>query len=171
MDDQNTATGGGADSQVVIGFTEAELGLVVAVLFMALWLIPAASAAPPVEVGISADSAHVLQAKAAALDSMLKADSAKLVSNRQGTCVWRRIVRGPIAQIRIIGAQGFESDGRLLPWSQLRSRFANEIKQGLDSRCVHQIRVYADPQLPWREIEPARARIGQFFQILNDPAR
>jgi hypothetical protein len=167
-------TDSSAESQVVIGFTEAELGLVLGCLFLVLWLLSISTTSQkPTPPGISRDSAAALLASLAensrVLDSIRRTvDSTAKASNLTATCAWKRFAQGPIGDVRVVGASLFVFRGQTVTWNELQHVLASELAIARDKHCIQQLRVRVDPRLSSPDYQSALLRLrGVFYTVLE----
>lgn len=126
----------------VMGFTEAELGFVLAAVFAALAV-----------AGLSAQQTHdtvvaqsdTLQRK---YDSVSKAfasykDSVRKKSNKTPRCSEKGERADAIADLRIVGSDGYELAGQRLTFTEIESRFASQIAKSVTLGCRYLVRTIA----------------------------
>ena len=143
-----------SDAQTIIGFTEAELGLVLATVFLALWLGATAKPklkpipTPQVPV-ISADSGNALIAK---LDSLTRiVNSLRLLrSETPPSCIETKVIVSPVAKITVLSDDKFRKDGLdlSLSWVALKENLQPFIDEAQKAGCKHIVQVSALPSVP-----------------------
>lgn len=137
------------DSQTVLGFTEAELGFILAVLFVALFVAASASAVPQKDgtIVVPSDSLTRLETRLAASEQ--RADSlkseldrvARKRSNLTPPCSELRVAAGPIADVVIRGRDLFAIGDEVVTLSGLREMLAAPLAAA-GSTCRHSVRMY-----------------------------
>jgi hypothetical protein len=138
------------ERQSVIGFTEAELGLVLAVVGLSLW----ASITPrtPGTVEIRSEELDSLRRAAAeavhargTLDSLREVvDKMPGRSNQTPTCVEKGFATRVIADIRIVDANEFVVEEARLSMDELLDRLAGPLAYARENECRHSVRVHVE---------------------------
>ena len=154
------------DSQSIIGFTEAELGFFLVLMFVLIWAISPAVA----DTGISADSAALLEKRAiilaAANDSarrrlkQLERAADSMRSTILPSCRSKAIVRGPLMYVTAVGAGRFILGRDTVPFGAIAEQTANARAVARSVGCVHQIRFAVAGNVLAAESERARAYLG-----------
>lgn len=153
------------DRQSIIGFTEAELGLTLALVALALWVtsLPIPPRASVVEISSSADSAYKDSARLfrGALGTI---DSLQRLSIKTPHCTERGYPTEYIASIVIRGRNTFEIHGRTTDWNGVLASLSVELNFAHENKCRHSVSVSADPpDLGWDESRPAWISIRSVF--------
>jgi hypothetical protein len=148
----------------VMGFTEAELGFVLAAVFAAL----AASALTPQQ------SAATLAAKNDTLskkyDSVSTAfaayrDSVRKKSNKTPRCTEKGEPADPIADLRILGRDAYELRGERLTFRALEARLAPQIERSTSLGCHYLVRTIATPGVDGPDHSAAVVRLWARFDV------
>lgn len=148
----------------VMGFTEAELGFVIAAVFAALAVSGLASQ----------PNAHDLTAKADSLahrvDSVTKAfaayrDSVHKKSNKTPRCSEKGESAEPIAEVRIVGQNAYQLGDDTLKFRDLESRFAPQIERSSALGCRYLVRTIATPGVDGPDHSAAVARLWSHFDV------
>ena len=149
----------------VMGFTEAELGFVLAAVFAAL----AASALTP-----QAQSATNLAAKNDTLtrkyDSVSTAfaayrDSVRKKSNKVPRCSEKGESPDAIADLRITGRDAYQLAGERLTFRDLTLRFAPQIERSTQLGCRYLVRTVATPGVDGPDHSAAVAKLWTKFDV------
>jgi hypothetical protein len=163
------------ESQVVIGFTEAQLGIVLAALFLVLW-IGAAEAQKPeptrqkASVDISADSARNLNRLA--LRQTAVADSLRAIvdslrpkrSRLIPSCKERGLAGGVLLAVYVLGADRLVVDGTQYTWDGFRRLTSADREQARRNGCIHEVSVSPSPEMPAHSYNTALKRIRSVFR-------
>lgn len=165
-----------AESQTIIGFTEAELGLVLAVVFLVLWVVgnrPIAKAQEPPVAVVTKDSADRLAARADSLAAMnevleLTLDSLRPKRSRMApSCTEVRVANGPLLTVRVEGSNTYVVEGKSYTWAQLLEFTSLARAAAVHAKCRQQIRVTTDPDISAEAYNRALRRLrGQFYTSL-----
>jgi hypothetical protein len=162
-----------ADSQTIIGFTEAELGLVLALVFLVLWLVSSRPAiaidkAPPTAV-VPKDSADLLAARVESLMVVnaaleLSLDSLRPKRSRLApSCAEAHVADGPLFTVRVEGVDSYLIDGQAYTWSGLLEKSALARAVAARAKCRQQIRVSTDPSISAAAYSTALRRLRSEF--------
>ena len=126
----------------VMGFTEAELGFVLAAVFAAMAV-----------AGLSAQQTHdtvvaksdTLQKKYDSVSAAFTAyrDSVRKKSNKTPRCSEKGQSAAAIADLRIVGRDGYELDGQRLSFAEIEARFAPQIATSTSLGCRFLVRTIA----------------------------
>lgn len=151
----------------VMGFTEAELGFVLAAVFAAL----AASALTPLQ---SQQSAATLAARNDTLskkyDSVSTAfaayrDSVRKKSNKTPRCSEKGEPSDAIADVRILGRNAYEIRGERLTFRALETRLAPQIERSNSLGCHYLVRTIATPGVDSPDHSAAVVRLWARFDV------
>jgi hypothetical protein len=170
----------------IIGFTEAELGFIVAILLFAAMSShrvaiakPASRPTPAVsrkdfenlkrkysELALS--NAEEIQ-KNLALQRELDKQS-KLRSRQKPTCKELNIAQGSVGEVEVTGIDRFQLEGKTFDMDGLLQHFAPELKQAQDAGCVQTIRVMPGANISTPDYVRARNTLGQRFYASDNAA-
>ena len=126
----------------VLGFTEAELGFVLAAAFAAFGVAYSAPDASADAALARADSAYRAAAKSRdSVSAALRAfrDSVRKKSNLTPPCYEKGEAKMPIAEITIAGANRYVFEGESLTFSDLETRFAAFIARSTALGCRYSV--------------------------------
>lgn len=165
------------DRQSVIGFTEAELGLVLALIFLALWIVTQAKVRPQrpgvVEVANGEivalkDSATRVRDVAAALDAAhdsvrLLRDSIRGISNQTPRCIERGYSDRFLGTVTIRGPNDFEIDATRSDIDGVLTHFRDPLAWAEKHGCRHSVQVRAVPELAVKDFTPAFRLLREHF--------
>lgn len=162
------------DRQSVIGFTEAELGLVLALVALALWVIAEAKALPATAhartvISVAQkralqDSARMYRRSIAVQDSLQRTVvELKRRSNQTPTCFELKYPERYIASVMVLGPGQFEIDGERVNFSGLMARLAHPQEFALKNRCRHAVHVTGAPGLTVEQYTPGLRAIRARF--------
>jgi hypothetical protein len=165
------------DRQSIIGFTEAELGLVLALIFLALWVDAQAKIRPQVpgvvevsqrDLGVLRDSVQqgskAIVTLAVTRDSLRRLrDSLSGISNQTPRCIERGYSERFLGEILIRGRNDYEIGGRRTDLSGVLAHFAEPLAWAKAHRCLHAVRVSGVPELAVKDYTPALRAIRQRF--------
>jgi len=162
------------DKQSIIGFTEAELGLFVAILvFIIAGLkyqavsrndLSAISSVPLLNQKVQSLAKENLELRAR-LDSVqnnAKADT-KLRSHAAPSCKERGISKGFLFDVIIKGPDTFQVGSNDLDSEALYDSFDSQIQAAEVAGCKHTIRVFYSPGVTTPEYLAARKTLERFF--------
>jgi len=152
----------------IIGFTEAELGFVLAAAFAAIGVSYSTNAAAVARKRTSADSAYV--AERAAHDSVARAmqalrDSLRKKSNLTPLCSERGESWQPVADLTVTGGNSYRTQGQTIGFDELRSLLAAPIATSARLRCKFRVIVHATPGVDAPEHSLAVARLKTLFYV------
>ena len=148
----------------VMGFTEAELGFVLAAVFAAL----------AVSGLTSQDGAAKLAAKndtlARRYDSVSTAfaayrDSVRKKSNKTPRCSEKGESSDAIADLRIVGRDAYEVGGQRLTFKDVTSRFAAQIDRSAKLGCHYLVRTIATAGVDGPDHSAAVAKLWTRFDV------
>lgn len=157
----------------VLGFTEAELGFVLAALFAAV--AAQAVAADKVQESKAQDAAIVAAERdsiarefEAFRDSVAKVPVPKR-SSKVPQCWEKGEQRDPIATLRVLGANLYEYEGRKMTIAGVRERFAAQIARSNSLKCRYVMRAQLTPGVDG--VEQARAvwNLRTHFDVNDRP--
>jgi hypothetical protein len=126
----------------VLGFTEAELGFVLAATFAAFGVAYSAPDASADAALARADSAYKAAAKSRdSVSAALRAfrDSVRKKSNLTPPCSEKGEPKTPIAELTIVGANRYLLDGETVDFSDLEARFAESLTRSNALGCRYQV--------------------------------
>jgi hypothetical protein len=148
----------------VMGFTEAELGFVLAAVFAALAVS-----------GLTAqDGASALAAQNDSLsrkyDSVSVAftayrDSVKKKSNKTPRCSEKGEPADAIAEMRIVGRDAYQLGDERLTFHEVTSRFAAQIDRSAQLGCHYLIKTIATPGVDGPDHSAAVAKLWSRFDV------
>jgi len=162
----------------VLGFTEAELGFVLAALFAAM-AVGAVGTSTDVERAEAArDSIAAAQQRIVAerdsvvaafnvfRDSVVRADSAKR-STKTPRCTEKGESPDAVADVRIRGADRYEVNGTQMSWAQLSSRLAPQIQRSTSLGCRYLVIARATSGVDAAAHTDAVARLLRHFDVAH----
>jgi len=152
----------------VLGFTEAELGFVLAATFAAFGVAYSAPDASADAALARADSAY--QAAAKARDSISAAlgafrDSVRKKSNLTPPCYEKGEPKTPIAELTIVGANRYLLDDEMVTFSDLEARFAESLARSSALGCRYQVIARARSGVDAPVHSAAMARLKSRFYV------
>ena len=148
----------------VMGFTEAELGFVIAAVFAALAVSGLAAQPSAQNLTVKNDSlAH-------RVDSVTKAfaayrDSVHKKSNKTPRCSEKGESAEPIAEVRILGRNAYQLGDDTLAFRDLETRLAPQIERSAALGCRYLVRTIATPGVDGPDHSAAVARLWSRFDI------
>jgi hypothetical protein len=163
----------------IIGFTEAELGFIVAILLFAAMSshrVAIAKPAPRPTPAVSRkdfenlkrqysqlalSNAEEIQ-KNLALQRALDKQS-NLRSRQKPSCKERNIAQGFVGEVEVAGIDQFQLKGKTFDMDGLVQHFSTELKQAQGAGCVQTIRVTPGANISTRDYVRARNALGQRF--------
>jgi len=152
----------------VLGFTEAELGFVLAAAFAAFGVAYTAPDASADAALARADSAYRAAAKSRdSVSAALRAlrDSVRKKSNLTPPCHEKGEARTPIAEITIVGANRYLLEGESLTFSDLETRFAPFIERSTTLGCRYSVVARARSGVDAPIHSAAMARLKSRFYV------
>jgi hypothetical protein len=171
----------------VMGFTEAELGFVLAAAFAA---VAVAAGYDDAEASVNAgeeravveasrDSARAALDTARAERERLEAafarfrDSVAASQEKRSTkipqCWERGEPRGYIAEVSIRGRDAFEIGGRVLTLQAIRTRFAAQIRRSTALQCKYVVRAYPTSSVGALDQLHAVWSLREYFEVYDRP--
>ena len=152
----------------IIGFTEAELGFVLAAAFAAIGISYSTNAAAVARKRTTVDSAYV--AEKSAHDSVAKAmqalrDSVRRKSNLTPLCSERGESWQPVADVTVTGANSYLMQGETIGFDELRAMLSAPIATSARLRCKFRVIVHARPGVDAPEHSRAVARLKTLFYV------
>ena len=126
----------------VMGFTEAELGFVLAAVFAAL---AASALAPQQSAANLAAKNDTLSKKYDSVSTAFAAyrDSVRKKSNKTPRCTEKGEPADPIADIRILGRDTYDVGGERMTFRALETRLAPQIERSTTLGCHYLVRTIA----------------------------
>ena len=126
----------------VMGFTEAELGFVLAAVFAAL---AASALAPQQSAANLAAKNDTLSKKYDSVSTAFAAyrDSVRKKSNKTPRCTEKGEPADPIADIRILGRDTYDVGGERMTFRGLETRLAPQIERSTSLGCHYLVRTIA----------------------------
>ncbi|MGH2898558.1 MAG: hypothetical protein ACREBE_03830 [bacterium] len=124
----------------VLGFTEAELGFVLAATFAAFGVAYSAPGAAAETALAQADSAYRVAAKSrdsAQVALTTLRDSLRKKSNLTPPCYEKGEPRAPIAELTVLGRDRYAIDSTTIGFAELESRLATQIARGAALGCKY----------------------------------
>ena len=152
----------------VLGFTEAELGFVLAATFAAFgvaYSVPDASADAALA---QADSAVKIATKsrdsvAAALAALR--DSVRKKSNLTPPCYEKGEPRTPVAELTIMGRDRYSMAGETVAFADIEARLAPQIARSASLSCRYSVVAHARPGVDAPVHAAAMARLKTRFYV------
>lgn len=156
------------DRQSIIGFTEAELGLVLALVALALWAtsVPTTSAENVVtipQVALDALKDTVKQARAWKKSSDSLFALAGKRSNQTPMCREKGYPDRSIATITILGNDNYQMNGEVTSLNEILTGLAAPQGFAKSHGCRHTVIVRARAGLPAELFTPAFVRLRGYF--------
>ncbi len=148
----------------VMGFTEAELGFVLAAVFAAL----AASALTPQQSAASlAAKNDTLSKKYDSVSTAFAAyrDSVRKKSNKTPRCSEKGEPADAIADVRILGRNAYEIRGERLTFRALETRLAPQIERSTALGCRYLVRTIATPGVDSPDHSAAVVKLWARFDV------
>jgi hypothetical protein len=148
----------------VMGFTEAELGFVLAAVFAAL----AASSLTPQQQTIDLAAKHdTLSKKYDSVSTAFAAyrDSVRKKSNKIPRCTEKGEPPEPVAELRIAGRDSYQLAGERLKFRDLEARFAPQIARSTQLGCRYLVRTIATPGVDGPDHSAAVGRLWSRFDV------
>ena len=126
----------------VMGFTEAELGFVLAALFAALAVSGLAAQSAPQDLAAKNDT---LSRKYDSVTTAFAAyrDSVRKKSNKTPRCSEKGEPAAAIAELRILGRDRYELAGRQMSFNEVATRLAPQIDRSNELGCRYLVRTIA----------------------------
>jgi hypothetical protein len=152
----------------VLGFTEAELGFVLAATFAAFGVAYSAPDATADAALARADSAYKGAVKSRdSVSAALRAfrDSVRKKSNLTPPCYEKGEPKAPIAEVTIVGANRYLLDGESVNFSDLETRFAETLARSTTLGCKYQVVARARSGVDAPVHSAAMARLKSRFYV------
>ncbi len=171
-----------SDKYSVIGFTEAELGLFVAILIFIIAAAgprsdvsstgksqstPSATSMPNLEslsrqIEALTKENRRLQARLALLEAEAQKTSA-LRSRQLPSCKEKRLTKGFLFDVVITGPESFQVGSRKYDFDALIDNFDSQISSAKAAGCVHTIRVFYVPGVSLSDYLGSLDELRQYF--------
>lgn len=155
----------------VMGFTEAELGFVVAAAFAGFAVISSRDADRSGDASIQAATAHA-QADSLrhALDSVRTRfaayrDSTRKRSHKTPRCTERGEPPGPVADLLLLGSDTYGYHGEHLTFDELKSRLSTPIERSDSLECHYLVRTHAVSGVDGPATMTAAWRLWSVFDV------
>ncbi len=178
-----------SDSQSIIGFTEAELGLFLAVLFLVLALgsqsvvpsktstHPKTSATPDLSQKVEQQNKNLKACSQQLSEANHRADSAEksaagkcantlqehLRSKQRPTCHEKGIQTGTFLFDVTLLADGFQVDNKNYSWEELLQAYAPQLQRATATDCSYTVRVFFDRVLSSGALATRLQQLNQKF--------
>ena len=148
----------------VMGFTEAELGFVIAAVFAALAVSGLTAQQGTENLAAKNDS---LSKKYDSVSTAFAAyrDSVRKKSNKTPRCSEKGEPAGPIADLRIVGRNAYEIDGVRLTYQGVETRLAPQIARSTQLGCHYLVRTIATPGVDGPDHSAAVVRLWARFDV------
>jgi hypothetical protein len=148
----------------VMGFTEAELGFVLAAVFAAL----AASGMSAQHDGASLVAKNDTLSKR--YDSVSTAfaayrDSVRKRSNKTPRCTEKGEPPDPVAELRVVGRDAYQLNGERLTFRDIESRLSAQIDRSRALGCHYLVRTIATPGVDGPDHSAAIAKLWTRFDV------
>ena len=148
----------------VMGFTEAELGFVIAAVFAALSVSSLASQAKPNDLTAKNDSlAHRVDSVTRAFEAYR--DSVHKRSNKTPRCSEKGESPAPIADVRILGRNAYQLGDDTLAFRDLENRLAPQIERSASLGCRYLVRTIATRGVDGPDHSAAVSRLWSHFDV------
>jgi hypothetical protein len=156
------------DRQSIIGFTEAELGLILTLVALALWAtaLPKHGAAETIAVSKERlealeDTARFARVWRNSRDSLLRSVAKR--SNLTPTCREKGYTTDVIATITVLGHDNFEMNGEVQSITDVLTMLSEEQMFAQHKGCRHGIVVRGKVGLPVEEFTPGFSSLRKYF--------
>jgi hypothetical protein len=148
----------------VMGFTEAELGFVLAGVFAALAASTTSDRQSAVTAHARSDSlTRRLDSVTAELTAFR--DSVAKKSNKTPRCSEKGESAAPIARLRVLGRDRYDFDGAVLSFRDVEARLAPEIARARALGCRYLVETVATPGVDGPEHSAAVSRLWSQFDV------
>ena len=155
----------------VMGFTEAELGFVVAAAFAGMAVMSAPAAEKSFDARTQVERAHV-QADSLrhALDSVRARfaayrDSTRMRSHKTPRCTERGEPPDPVADLLLLGNNTYGYRGERLNFDELKSRLSGPIERSESLECHYLVRTHAVSGVDGPATMTAAWRLWSVFDV------
>jgi len=155
----------------VMGFTEAELGFVLAAVFAALAVSGLSAQRSTVNFEAKSDTlAAKNDSLSRRMDSVSAAfaayrDSVRKRSNKTPRCSEKGESADPIAELRIVGRDSYEIDGERLTFRDIEAKFAAQIARSNELGCHYLVRTIATRGVDGPDHSAAVGRLWSTFDV------
>lgn len=148
----------------VMGFTEAELGFVIAAVFAALSVSSLSSQPNTKNLNAKNDSlAHRVDSVTRAFEAYR--DSVHKRSNKTPRCSEKGESPDPIAEVRILGRNAYQLGDDTLVFKDLESRLAPQIERSTSLGCRYLVRTIATRGVDGPDHSAAVSRLWSHFDV------
>src|SRR6266511_6189547 len=151
-----------SDRQSVIGFTEAELGLFIAILFLALFVSAPGKNADPPYVTLPKATVDSLRQRVQVLTLQLDTLRGRR-SKQRPSCREKGLTNDYLLDVGVLSASSFQVGRRVYNAAQLLESVRSSIDRALSAGCVHQIRVRYRSGLSAGEYDEAVRTLERHF--------
>jgi hypothetical protein len=147
-----------------MGFTEAELGFILAAVFAGLAVSGLAAEERQATASARSDSLRIRY------DSVSKAfaafrDSVRKKSNKTPRCSEKGERPDAIATLRILGSDAYDLDGERLTFAGVESRFSGQIKHSATLGCHYLVRAVAVSGVDSPAYSAAVSKLSNRFDV------
>lgn len=148
----------------VMGFTEAELGFVLAAVFAVLSVASLSTQQSAESLAAKQDT---LARKYDSVSTAFAAyrDSVRKRSNKTPRCSEKGEPADAIAELRIVGRDAYDLRGERLAFRQLESRLAPQIDRSRQLGCHYLVRTIATPGVDGPDHSAAVGRLWTRFDV------
>lgn len=148
----------------VMGFTEAELGFVLAAVFAGLAVSGLTATQDRASAAVRADSVERRYDSLSVAFAQFR-DSVRKKSNKTPRCSEKGEGAGAIAELRILGSDRYGMGGEVLSLGDVESRFASQIRRSAELGCRYLVRVVAVPGVDSPAYSAAVSRLSTHFDV------
>jgi len=148
----------------VMGFTEAELGFVLAAMFAALAVAAVEPQKPAQNLAAKNDSLTKRVDSVTAAFAAYR-DSVRKKSNKTPRCSEKGESPDPIAELRIVGRDAYEVGGERLTYRDVESRFATQIAHSNELGCHYLVRTIATRGVDGPDHSAAVGKLWAHFDV------
>jgi len=163
----------------IIGFTEAELGFIAAILLFAAMSAHRTAVAKPVSQPTPAVSRKDFENLQRQFSQEIRKNVAlqheldrqrNLRSRQKPSCIERHIAQDFVAEIQVTGIDQFQLEDETYDMKGLLQRFSPQFKQAQDAGCVQSIRATPGTNISTSDYVRAMNALGRHFYLDDRPA-
>jgi hypothetical protein len=148
----------------VMGFTEAELGFVIAAVFAALSVSVIHDRVPSTEL-LAENQKLTAQRDSVARAFAAFKDSARKRSNKVPRCVEKGETAEPVADLRILGRDSYELAGQRLNASGVARQLDSLVARSRALECRYLVRTHATAGVDGPDHSAATRRLWSLFDV------
>jgi len=155
-----------SDRQSVIGFTEAELGLFIAILFLALFVSGPSKNPGPQDVTLPKTTVDSLRQRVRVLTLQIDTLRGRR-SRKRPSCREKGIASDYLLDVGVLSSSNFQVGRSVYTIRQLLQAVRSSLDSAATAGCVHEIRLRYRPGLSAEEYDTAVRTLVPYFDPVS----